>query len=59
VAKVKNVSTQGDLELPMLGRIVKAGEVFEVPADVAELLVVQSNVWAAVNVKEVRNANPA
>lgn len=59
MAKVKNVSTQGDLELPMLGRIVKAGEVFEVPADVAELLVVQSNVWAAVNVKEVRNANPA
>jgi hypothetical protein len=59
VAKVKNVSTQGDLELPLLGRIVKAGEVFEVPADVAELLVVQSNVWAAVNVKEVRNANPA
>lgn len=59
MAKVKNVSTQGDLELPLLGRIVKAGEVFEVPADVAELLVVQSNVWAAVNVKEVRNANPA
>lgn len=59
MAKVKNVSTQGDLELPLLGRIVKAGEVFEVPADVAELLVVQPDVWAAVNVKEVRNANPA
>ena|GEM_PF-4026420 len=59
MAKVKNVSSQGDLELPLLGRIVKAGEVFEVPADVAELLGVQPDVWAVVNVKDVRDANAA
>ena len=60
MAKLKNVSSQGDLDVPLLGRIVKAGEMFEVPADVAELLLAQSDIWAAVkSEKGVRNDNAA
>lgn len=39
--KIKNVSSIGDLDLPVLGRRVAAGEVFEVPADIGELLIAQ------------------
>jgi hypothetical protein len=39
--KIKNVSSVGDLDLPVLGRRVAAGEVFEFPADVGELLIAQ------------------
>jgi len=60
VAKLKNVSSQGDLEVPLLGRVVKAGEVFEVPADVAALLGAQSDVWAVVkSEKGVRDDDAA
>jgi len=60
VTKLRNVSPMGDLEVPLLGRVVKAGEVFEVPADVAELLSAQSDVWAAVkSEKGVRDDDAA
>ena len=50
--KFKNVSPLGDLDLPVLGRIVKAGETFEVPASVGELLSVQPDVFQVVKEKE-------
>ncbi|MFE4469552.1 hypothetical protein ACFRFH_12125 [Leifsonia sp. NPDC056824] len=40
--KVRNVSPFGDLELPLLNRIVEAGEVFEVPDEHGESLIQQS-----------------
>ena len=60
MSKIRNVSSQGDLEVPLLRRVVKAGEVFEVPADVAELLLAQSDIWAAVkSEKGVRDDHTA
>ena len=48
MAKFKNVSPFGDLEVPVLGRVISAGEVFEVPADLAAGFAEQSNNWTAV-----------
>lgn len=45
--KIKNVSSQGDLEVPALGRVVKAGETVEVPDDIGSVLCEQSDVWVA------------
>jgi len=60
VAKLRNVSPLGDLEVPLLGRVVKAGEVFEVPADVAALLGAQPRNWASVKLeKGVRDDDAA
>lgn len=39
--RLKNVSPLGDLDFPLLRRVVAAGEEFEVPADVAEGLLEQ------------------
>ena len=50
--KFKNVSPLGDLELPILGRVVKAGETFEVPVSVGELLSAQPDVFQVVKEKE-------
>jgi hypothetical protein len=50
--KFKNVSPLGDLEVPVLGRVVKAGEVFEVPADLGESFAAQSDVWEPVTAKK-------
>lgn len=49
--KFKNVSPLGDLEVPVLGRVVKAGETFEVPADLTESFAAQSDVWQPVTAK--------
>lgn len=46
--KFKNVSPLGDLDVPTLRRIVAAGEVIEVPADVAEGFAGQPDVWAPI-----------
>jgi len=48
----KNISPQGDLDLPLVGRVIAAGEVFEVPANQAELLAAQPDVWQIVNSKK-------
>jgi hypothetical protein len=45
---VKNVSSQGDLELPILGRIVSAGETVEVTSAQFDQLKDQPDVWATV-----------
>jgi hypothetical protein len=44
--KFKNVSSSGDLDLPLIGRVVKAGEVFEVSSEQAALLAEQPAIWA-------------
>lgn len=51
---IKNVSSQGDLDLPLLGRVIKFGETVEVTADQFEQLKSQPDVWAVANVKENR-----
>lgn len=52
MSKFKNVSTTGDLEVPLVGRVVKAGDTFEVPADLDEGFLAQPDVWALVAAKE-------
>jgi len=47
MAKVKNVSSLGDLIVPSLGLEVKAGEVIEVSSEAAESLLAQPDNWAA------------
>jgi len=51
MAKFRNVSSVGDLDVPVLGRVVKAGEVFEVPADLGESFAAQADVWQPVTAK--------
>lgn len=49
MSKFRNVSSLGDLDVPALGRVVKAGEVFDVPADLVEGFQAQPDVWAVVS----------
>jgi hypothetical protein len=50
--KFKNVSPFGDLDVPLLNRVVKAGEVFEVPPEVGVLLSDQPDVFQVVTGKD-------
>jgi hypothetical protein len=52
MAKFKNVSPYGDLELPLLGRLVAAGETFEVDDEQAQALAGQDDNWAPVAEKK-------
>ena len=52
MASFRNVSSVGDLEVPVLGRVVRGGEVFEVPADLGVLFEAQPDVWAVVEPKK-------
>ncbi len=54
--KVKNVSPLGDLDVPLLGRVVKSGEAVELPADLAEGFTAQPDVWQVVKEKNDDNA---
>jgi hypothetical protein len=45
VTSFKNISTGGDLDLPALDRVVAAGEIIDVPLDLAEQLAEQPDVW--------------
>ena len=40
-----NVSPQGDLDLPLLGRVIVAGETFEATPEQSALLEQQPDVW--------------
>ncbi len=51
--KVKNVSSSGDLEVPALNRVVKAGETVEVPDEIGAALLLQPDVWVT-PVKETK-----
>lgn len=48
MAKFKNVSPLGALDIPALGQIVEAGEVFEVPDDLVAALADQTENFEAV-----------
>lgn len=41
----KNISKFGDIDLPLIGRIVEAGEIFEATPDQSELLILQPDLW--------------
>ena len=46
--RIKNVSRFGDLEVPLLGRVVAHGEVVDVTAEQAEQLLLQADNWQAI-----------
>lgn len=48
MSEFRNVSSGGDLEVPVLGRVVKAGDTFTVPADLDAGFLAQPDVWARV-----------
>lgn len=43
--KFRNISTSGDLELPLIGRVVRAGETFEISDEQGVSLLEQPAVW--------------
>lgn|GEM_PF-1090837 len=47
--KIRNTSPLGDLDVPLLGRVVKAGEVAEVSTTQAERLLPQVDNWQPVD----------
>lgn len=47
MAKVKNISTQGDLDVPVLNRVIAYGETVEVPDEIAASMLEQTDVWAS------------
>lgn len=50
--QIKNVSPRGDLEVPLLGRVIKAGEVVTVTAEQGAALTAQPDNWQAVKAKD-------
>lgn len=46
--KIRNISPYGDLDVPLLGVIVPAGEVVEVTDEQAEGLLMQAENWEGV-----------
>jgi hypothetical protein len=46
--RLKNVSPQGAMDIPMLGRIVEPGEEFEVPDEDAHFFVGQDEMFAPI-----------
>ena len=45
--RIKNISPLGDVDVPLLGRIVEAGEIIDVSPEEAEQLVLQEANWQA------------
>lgn len=41
----KNISKFGDIDLPLIGRVVEAGEIFQTTPEQAELLILQPDLW--------------
>lgn len=56
MAKVTNISPQGALELPLIGRVIEAGETFDVTPEQAALLAEQPDVWQVKPTKATRAA---
>ncbi|MCB2413651.1 hypothetical protein LGT39_12430 [Demequina sp. TTPB684] len=48
MVNIRNVSPVGDLDVPLLGRLVKRGEVVEVSLEHAQRLLRQNDVWHVV-----------
>jgi hypothetical protein len=47
MAKIKNISTLGDLHIPSLGLDVKAGAIVDVSDEAAASLLAQTDNWTA------------
>ena len=47
MTKVKNVSPFGDLEVPLLGQVIAAGAVVDVPEEQARVLLLQEDNFKA------------
>lgn len=47
MTRIQNTSPLGDLDVPLLRRVVKAGEIVDVPAAHATLLLAQTGTWAS------------
>lgn len=58
MAKITNVSPVGDLDVPLLGRIVHAGETVEVTDDQAATLAAQASNWQAVTDSQGDSGGP-
>jgi len=43
--RFKNISPAGALDLPLLGRVVEAGEEFDIPTDRGQLLELQPDIF--------------
>ena len=46
--KIRNVSPRGDLDVPLLGRVVEAGQTVDVTDEQAARLLPQVDNWATV-----------
>lgn len=59
MVKIKNVSPFGDLDIPLLGRIVAAGEIVEVTEEEAGILLRQEANYQPVgkDAREIAKAN--
>lgn len=51
--QIKNVSPLGDLDVPLLRRIVRAGEVVDVADEHAARLLEQADIWTEVTGDDV------
>lgn len=49
MSKFKNISPQGDLDLPLVGRVIASGEVFEATAEQATQLSAQPDLWQPIS----------
>jgi hypothetical protein len=54
MAPLKNVNPLGDVDFPLIGRSLKAGEEFDVPDDVAAELLEQVGNFEAVKAATVK-----
>lgn len=59
MTRIQNTSPLGDLDVPLLRRVVKAGEIVDVSSAHAELLLAQTGTWAAPEKATVRAAAAA
>ena len=50
--RFRNISTSGALDVPLLGRVIEAGEEFDIPADRGELLEQQPDVYERLDCPE-------
>ncbi len=55
--QIRNTSRFGDLEVPLLGRVVAHGEVVDVTAEQAEQLLLQADNWQAAPAKHTRKGD--
>lgn len=57
MAVLRNINPLGEVDLPLIGRTLAAGEEFEVPAGVAEVLLQQVGNYEAVKTTKKTNTD--